>query len=57
MAADLHHAARLGDRHLGLAGDLLDRRLAPRSWSSFLLMLRSLLIVSIMCTGMRIVRA
>jgi hypothetical protein len=39
------------------------RRRSPRSWAralglqELLVMLRSLLIVSIMCTGMRIVRA
>jgi hypothetical protein len=57
VLADLHDPLGLLDRDLRGVGDLFDRGLAALGCRSSLVTLRSLDIVSIMWTGMRIVRA
>src|SRR5262249_5879505 len=57
VPADFQHPASLLDADASRLGGFLNGRLAAISWSSFFETLRSLLIVSIMWTGMRIVRA
>ena len=58
VLADLHHplaSRRRSCRRASAISSIVGSR--PISWSSFFVTLRSLLIVSIMWTGMRIVRA
>jgi len=51
MLADFQHAAGLGYAHLGRFGNFLHSRFAAELLEQVLLMVRSLLMVSIMCTG------
>jgi hypothetical protein len=57
LLGDLEDLADLVERELHLLGDLLGVGSRPSSWTRLRLVRISLLMVSIMCTGMRIVRA
>ena len=57
LLRDFEHLADLGDRDVHAAGDLFAAGLAAKLLDQLRLVRMSLLMVSIMCTGMRMVRA